>query len=267
MNQPVIGRRVAQAPKAVATIGQVAHAIGQVPAANTAAIAAEIVRFVAEADKALDQATRAVVNTPEAAGKVADLLKAIRAEANRQDAARKAITAPLDEFKTKLTSLYRIALGTLTDATDILKDKASAYVKAEQARRDAEAAAQAKAAAAEAERLAKAQAALGDAKGAQQILDDAALLPAAAAKVTATGGYGATLGTRVTKKGTVVANRQFLYDLLQRADKNDAVAKEFIDDLSFPQGRLNDLARAVIDAAYAPIAGFKAEEVSDISSR
>lgn len=266
MNQAVIGRRPAQAVKAVATIGQVATAIGQIPAANTAGIAAEIVRFVAESDKALDQAEKAVVNSQESAGKVADLLRAIRAEAGRQEAARKAVTTPLDEFKGKVKKLYDIALESLNDATDILKNKAAAYVKAEQARRDAEAAAQAKAAAAEAERLAKAQAALGDAEGAQQILDDAALLPAAATRVTATGGYGATLGTRVTKKGTVIDTVDFLRALLE-LDDTSTPCHDFLAAITFSQAQLNHLAKAVVEGTLKPIPGFKAEEVSDISSR
>ena len=267
MNQQVVGRRTSPVPLPIATIGEVAKAIGQLQSANTSGIAAEIVRFAQDGTKALDQANRAVINTPEAAGKAADLLRAIRMEMGRQESARKTHTAPLDTFKANLIKLYSVGLDTLNEATTVLKGKSLAFVREEQARRDAEAAVARQAAEAEAARLAAAQAALGDAEGAAQILTDAAALPMGADRVTATGGYGATLGTRVTKKGTVTDNYTFLSSVLELANAGSTPCDDFITALTFSQAQLNNLARAVIDGSIKAIPGLKAEEVSDISVR
>jgi hypothetical protein len=250
-------------PVPVATIGEVAQALGHIPAVNSAGIAAEIVRFVSDSMKALDQANRAVVKDAEAAGKVADLLTAIRRAMATQEIARKVHTTPLDAFKTKLMKLYGVATSNLEEATGILKQKARVFMDAEQRRQQAEADAARRDAEAEALRLAAAQAALGDAEGASQILEEAAARPAEVVKATATGAYGSTLGGRNRKVGTVTNNAQFLMDVLSSPDP--ACAK-FIEDLRFPPSALNELAAAVL-AGAKPLAGFKAELVNDITSR
>jgi hypothetical protein len=258
MNQSLTNR-----PLPIATIGEVAQALGHIPPANTSAISAEIVRFVSDSVKAVDQAMRAVVDTPEAAGKVADLLTAIRKASVVQENARKVHTAPLDAFKAKLMKLYGVAMGNLDEATTILKQKARVFMDAEQRRQQAEADAARHAAESEALRLASAQAALGDAEGAAQILEEAAARPAEVVKATATGAFGSTLGGRKRKVGTVTNNAQFLMDVLS---SSDPVCASFVADLRFPQSALNDLAAAVL-AGAKPLAGFKAEEVSDITAR
>lgn len=267
MNQQVVGRRAPAAGLPITTIGEVAKAIGQLQSANTSGIAAEIVRFAQEGTKALEQAGRAVINSPEAAGKAADLLRAIRLELGRQESARKVHTAPLDTFKANLIKLYSVGQAALEEATLVLKGKAAAFVREEQARRDAEAAAARQAAEAEATRLAAAQAALGDAEGAQQILAEAAALPMEAAKVTATGGYGATLGTRTTKRGEVTDIVAFLYDLTSGDNAQNDAVREFLLQVQFSQSALNALARATLEKRCPALVGFEAKEVSDISTR
>lgn len=270
MSTAVMQRSTPKTPALVADIGEVAAAIGHMPQVPSAVIAAEIVRFVSEANKALGQAERAVIDDNESAGKAADLMKAITSALSSQDAARKIHTAPLDKFKAKLMQFYGLATTNLENARQILKDKTLVFAKAERARLEAEAAAAAAAAAEEAQRLAAAQAALGDADGAQQILDEAAARPVEAAKVGITGAYGASLGLRTQKVGQVTDNRAFLKFLVAFMDAEPAYGK-FVDDLRFPQSALNDLARAVLDPdlekAVAQPDGFVAENVESTSSR
>lgn len=268
MNQAITQRSAPKQQPLIANIGEIAQALGHVPSVNTAAIAAEIVRFAQDGAKALDQAERAVIETQEAAGKAADLLKAIRATLNSQDAARKRYTGPLDDFKAKLMRLYAVGAGNLEAASDLLKQKAKVFLVREQDALRVEANAARLRQEEEALRLAAAQAALGDAAGAEQILAEASTRETEVVKATSTGAYGATLGGRVTKRGSVTDNTLFLQDVV--SSTHPACVK-FIADLRFPQSALNDLARAVLEtkASDVPlkIEGFKADEVTDISVR
>lgn len=270
MSTAVIQRSTPKSPALVADVGQVAAAIGPTPPLVASILASEIVRFVVESNKALDQAERAVVNSQESAGKAADLLRAITTAISSQDAARKIHTTPLDNLKAKIMKFYGLAQTNLELAKSILKDKANVYARAEQERLEREAAAARKAAEEEAARLAAAQAALGDEAGAEQILEEAAARPAEVVRMAATGAYGASMGLRKTIKGSVTDNRAFLKFLVGFAESEPAYAK-FIDDLRFPQSAMNDLARAVLnddlELAVAQPDGFKAEKISDISSR
>jgi hypothetical protein len=270
MNTAVIQRSTPKQQALTADIGQVASAIGTVPAMPPAVIAAEIVRFVIESNKALDQAERAVIKDNDTAGRAADLLKAIGSTISSQEAARKQHTAPLDAFKAKIMKFYGLATGNLEQAKEILKEKAGAFARAERDRLQAEADQRQRLAEEEAARLAAAQAALGDQEGADQILEEAAARPTEVVKVSATGVYGASLGLRTTKKGSVNNNRLFIKFLAGFMDSEPAYGK-FVDDLRFPQSALNDLARAVLDpdleAAVAQPDGFVAEEIESISSR
>ena len=253
-----------------ADMGQVAASIGSLPIVVPAIVAAEIVRFVVDSCSALNQAERALVNDQESAGKAADLLKSITAAISAQEAARKIHTAPLDAFKAKLMKFYGVATANLEQARTLVKDKAITYARAEQERLEIEAADRARAAALETERLAQAQAALGDTDGAEQIREEAAARPSEVAKVSATGAYGATLGLRTQKRGTVTNNRAFLKFLVAFMDSEPTYGK-FVDDLRFPQSAMNDLARAVLDpdleTAVAQPDGFLAESESLISTR
>jgi hypothetical protein len=269
MSTAVVQRATPKHPAQTADIGQVSAAMGPPPVMVSSVMAAEIVRFVTESNKALEQAERAVVNSQESAGKAADLLKAITSTLGTQDAARKVHTAPLDAFKAKVMKFYGLAQTNLELAKSILKDKASVYARAEQARLEREAANARKAAEEEATRMAEAQAALGDQEGADQILEEAAAHTTEVAKFAAIGGYGGSLGLRSNTKGSVTDNRAFLKFLVGFISE-PAYAK-FIDDLRFPQSAMNDLARAVLDPdlekAVAQPDGFLAEKISDISSR
>ena len=270
MNTAVVQRATPKNQALTVDIGQVTAAIGPLPAVVTPIMANEIVRFVVESQKALSQAELAVVRNQDDAGKVADLLKAIRSALSAQEAARKIHTSPLDDFKAKVMRFYGLATKNLEDAQTLLKGKANDYARAERERLEAQAAAQRKKIEEEAARMAAAQAALGDAEGAQEILDQAAAQTVAVGKVAATGVYGATLGTRVTKRGSVTNSRQFIKFLAAFMDSEPAYGK-FVDDLRFPQSALNDLARAVLDPdlekAVASPDGFVAETVEDISAR
>lgn len=263
MNQAIMQRATPARQPLIANIGEIAQALGHVPAVNTSGIAAEIVRFAQDGAKALDQAERAVIDTQEAAGKAADLLKAIRSALNTQDAARKKYTAPMDEFKAKMLRLYAIGAGNLEEASNLLKKKAKVFIEKEQAARQAEANAARLQQEEEALRLATVHVSMGDAAGAEQILAEAAALVTGVVKATATGAYGATLGGRVSRRGTVLDNAAFLLDVVS---STDPICAAFISGLRFPQSSLNELARAILDGAK-PLAGFKAEEVTDISSR
>lgn len=265
MNTKVIQRRVPTGQLVEAhTVGTVAQALGVPPTLNTSIISAEVVRFVGDADNILAQATRAVVKDDNTFGKATDLLKIIGSTIRTQDEARKAHTAPLDGFKQKITKLYLVSLERLEEAKVLLKEKSTAY--ALEQRRIAEAAAAVENARiqAEAAAAARAQAALGDKAGAAQILEEAAEIQAAPAKIQASGKFGATGGLRKVITGNVTNNRLFLEAVLTT---NGAAFDTFINDLRFPASALNELAKCVVAGAVAPIHGFDAVESDSFVAR
>lgn len=249
---------------AAQTAGTVAQALGAPPVLNTSLIGAEVARLSVDGQNALEQAERAVIKDDATLGKATDLLKAITAAISKQDAARKAHTKPLDEFKSKISTMFGAGLEKLEKAKSILKDKAGTYAVAEQRRRDAEAAIAAEALRKEAEKLAAAQAALGDDAGADQILEEAAEVKVAAPKVAGAGKFGGTGGLRKTTSGAVTNNRDFLEQIVM--GESPAFDK-FIADLRFPQSALNELAEAVVAGSVPPIPGFEAKQSESFVAR
>lgn len=263
MNTRVVAPRAGTAVTALAPeLSTISEAISKLPPlVPPPIIAAEISRFAIEGAKALDQAKRAVIRTTDDAGAVADLVKAINTETKKQEEARKAKTAPADGYKDKLMKLYAVGKDALAEAKQILTGKLGAFQSAQARAQAAEIAAREKAAQEEAARLAAAQAALGDAEGAEQILEEAAGLPGEAVNVNVTGAYGATAGQRSRRVGQVDDMLDFLTALVSNPLEEGYL--DIINSIEVGQAKLNALAALVIERKIAPIPGFTATEVAN----
>jgi hypothetical protein len=219
-------------------------------------IAEEVVKYRTEADKAVAVAQRAEIVDGDTAGRAADVLRAITASLRRLEEDRKKKTAPLDKQKATITGLYEVAKAQYTKAKAMLTDKVDVWRRAEEKRLTAEAEERRAERKAEAERLAAAQTELGDAEGADRILEEAAALPSAPEKVAAVGVYGGVLSSRNRNVGEITDRREFLRALTAA---KDPLLVEILDAIEFPKSLLNKLAKAVHEGeAIAPV-GFTAK--------
>lgn len=246
------------------TIGTIAEALPAPITFNAAIVAAELVRFAGDADKAEGIAERAVIEDEDSLGRGADVVKSITAVLKDLDAARMAQTKPLDTAKDKLMAFYGASRTRLMAAKTLLSTKMQTWQRAEQVRLEAAAAVARKAQEEEARKLAAAQAALGDAEGAEQILADAAAIKQAPVKATATGVYGASAGTTKRPVGKITNLRQFL----AWAAKNGS--SELLDAVTVGQAALNRLAASTLAAAEAcpetaQIPGFEATRYESLT--
>lgn len=243
------------------TLDTVAASVPQPVSPNSAFIAAELERFATAAHKAVSVAGRAIIDDEDSYGRGADVVKAINDQLKNLDAARKLQTKPFDDAKKTLMELYNAPGALLTEAKSRLTEKMTRWHRAEEARKREEAAKIRAAQEAEAKRLAEAQAALGDAAGADRILEEAATIKPAETKVRVTGTYGATAGTRKTNVGTVTDKRRFLSWLAVHGTDQE------IDDVAIGQRMLNNLAARVLspDHALSTVPGFKAEVVDSLT--
>lgn len=255
----------AAAPALTPDMSAIAGAIQKLPPLmQPQVVAAEVTQFAVAGVTALDQAKRAVIKTEADAGAAADMLRAIGKAATAQEAARKAKTAPADNYKQKLMDLYAVGKDTLAEAKKIFSDKLLAYQNEQAAIQRAEIAAREKLAQEEAARLAAAQAALGDDEGAEQILEEAAALPAEQVKVTVSGTFS-TAGQRVRRVGTVTDTLAFLEALV--ANPLEEGYGDIINSIEIGPARLNALAALVLDKTIQSIPGFNAEEVTGLNVR
>ena len=226
-----------------------------VPIPNTE-IAAEVIRFRAEADKAVAVAERAEIVDADTAGRAADVLRAITTSEKKLDEARKEKTRPLTEQKAKIDELYKPASAGYLTAKTKLTAKVNVWRKAEEARLTAAAEVRRKERNEEAARLAAAQSALGDDEGADRILEEAAAMTGVPEKVSAVGVYGAVLGTTNRNVGEVNDRAAFLKVLATSTDPNVVAIR---DKIEFPQALLNKLAAAVAKGESIAPVGFTAK--------
>lgn len=260
----VVTRKVGQGSELVMELGKVSTAIGPAPVLVAPVIAAEIIRFAGEGSKALIQASRLVVNDADSAGVAADLVKAINAEDKAQEAARKVHTSSLDVYKDRLMTLFGVGRKSLADAKQILMTKLQTFQTVERQRLAEEAEAQRKLQEAEATRLAAAQFALGDAEGAEQILEEAAALPVEPVKVVSAGSF-AVAGIRKVAVGGVGDRYALLRSLID--NPLEPGYAEVIESLTFSQRDLNALAKLVIDQKTPYPVGLDASEKESTNVR
>lgn len=243
-------------------INVIAEALPAPIVPNTSLIAAELVRFSTEAEKAVGIAGRAVINDDESAGRGADVIGSINLMLRELEKARKEKTAPYDSAKTTLTGLYGAAKTKFESAKTLLSNKVLGYNRAETARRAAEAAAAQKAQQEQAARMAAAQAALGDEEGAEQIIVEAAALVVEPEKVVAKGSYGSSGGERKRPVGAITDKRAFLSWALSPQGSSSIV-----DSITIGQAALNVLASDVLNSEGATVPGFTAEYDSKLIVR
>lgn len=234
----------------------VAGAIPSVIRLDNSSIAAEVIRFREESEKAVAVAGRAVIDSPNAAGNAADVLRAINGSLRKLAIAK---TARLDDLKNavdSLASMFSVSEVAYKAAKQELTRKVGVWRTAEELRIIAESNAKKAERAARAEQLAAAQIALGDAEGAQQIIEEAAAVPDEAPKIQAIGVYGSTMGTARRNVGKVVDTRAFVAALAtSKCEHMTAI----LDRIEFPVSLLNKLAAAVQAGEALSPPGFTAD--------
>jgi hypothetical protein len=179
-------------------------------------LAVELEQFQVNALSAADQAGRLVIENNEQFATAGDLLKAITSQINSVEESRKKRTKQIDDWKKAFMGLFGSASTVLTNAKATVNLKLNDWGLAEQARLRAEQAAERKRQEDAALLLAQAQASMGDEKGADQILEQAAevIHAAPAAKVTVRGNWGSTTSSKRVYDGEVTNNTEFLKWLL-----------------------------------------------------
>ncbi len=154
----------------------------------------------------LAAAQRAVIDSPEALEKAADLTKMIKVAAKKSDDLRLTLVKPIKEHAARIDAMFKPIKDDLAKAETAIKNKAGAYME-EQRRIAAEAAAAQQRAREEAAlRAAEAAQESGDQTAADQIIQQAAAAAPveAEAQGVARGDFGGTLSTRSTTKHRVV---------------------------------------------------------------
>ncbi len=233
-----------------APIGTIAAGLPKPIEFNSGEIAADLQRYADEADKAVAVVNRAVIDDQDSFDRGADLAKSIRVTLASVEDSRRKLTLPLDAAKKRLTSLFATPADKLEMALSAIKRKMDAFRRAEEQRRREAAEAARRAAEEEARKLAEAQAAMGDAEGAQQIIEEAAALPVVSEKVTATGVYGGSAGSRKRAVGEITNK----IDFVRWALENSLTT---ISEAEFKASVLNALARGILEGGENPqIPGF-----------
>lgn len=228
------------------------------------AIADEVLSFRDEAEKALAVAQRADVNGADPAGRAGDVMRAISAARARLDSSRKKRTVVLDDLKSNVKKFYDTVDAIYSSAAATLRGKIDVWRRDEEARLTREAEERRKTREAEAAKLATAQAALGDAEGAQQILEEAAAISEEPEKVRAVGVYGTTVGSTTRNIGAVKDRSAFFKAL---ATSKDPLVVDIANNLVFPQLLLNRLAKAVNESESLCPPGFVASTETNSSFR
>jgi hypothetical protein len=252
------------------TIDAIARALTPQILIPVSEVAAELVRFRDEADKAKQVADRAVLATTQDAGNAADVLRAITSALTKLEKARKAKTEPLDKAKTQLMDLYRAAEKVYTEAKTTLQGKANVWRRAEEARLTELAEERRKKRQEEAQQLAAAQAAMNDPTGAQQIIEEAAAVVEEVPRAGATGIYGSVLGGVSRSVGEVTDRLAFLRAVANAyamGDLGEPNLRAIGAAIEFPKSLLNALARAVNAGEVISPPGFEAGKTDNSVAR
>lgn len=251
---------VVETKKAVVlTLGSVASSLPKPVALNAGSVAAAIMNYETESLRAEGNAVRAVINDEETLGRGADVVKSITVQLTNLDETRLEQTRLYDSAKKTVMDLFGGPKKRFEESKTVLLGKMDVWQRAETVRRKKEADEAIAKAKEEADAQAEALLAAGDEQGAEQVLEEAATVVIAPAKVVATGFYGGTAGVRKQKTGSVRNRYSFLNALVKRSEPS---IKDFVAEMEFSQAGLNRLAALVLSGDINAIPGFDAEEKS-----
>lgn len=234
----------------------VAAAIPAAVKLDNSSIAAEVIRFREESEKAVAVATRAVIDTASAAGNAADVLRAINGALRKLALAKAERLSGLKSAMDNLSVMFTVSETAYNAAKTELTRKVGVWRAAEELRITEESTARKVERAERAQTLAAAQAALGDPEGAQQIIEEAAAIPDELPKVQAVGVYGSTMSTTRRNVGKVTDTRAFLAAL---ATSKCEYMTAILDRIELPTALLNKLAAAVQAGEALCPSGFLAD--------
>jgi hypothetical protein len=227
-------------------------------------ITADVIKYSEEAARALAVAERAQITDDKAAGNAADVIRAIIASSKRCDADAKQHVADLEAQATAITNFFKISKSVYLAAKVKLDEKVTLWRRAEEVKLIEENRKKREQTQAEAQRLAQVTAALGDAEGAQRIVEEAAAVVVAPARPIAVGVYGSTTSSAKRHIGKVEDRALFFAAL---AKSKDPLVVAIANKVEFPQALLNSLAKAVSDGDTITPAGFKADTATNNTYR
>lgn len=221
-----------------------------------------------EASNALAQAQRAVINSEDKLGAAGELSKAITGRLKTLEEERKAFTVPLDEAKARIMEAFKPAKETFESAKDLLKVKSSEFLRKEQARRAAEAAAEQARIREEARKAAEEKASEGDLEAATGVLETAAEVAAKAQpqKVLGVGGFGTKSSGQRVISGEVSNLKEFIKFL---ASPEGALLSDIIGlgtIIEAKKAGLNKLAKVAVDRKVE-IPGLAVSDVEEARFR
>lgn len=255
--------------KQLTTLGEEAASLPTVPQFSPAIVVADVRAKNEQAANALAAANRANIEDAATARTATDFIKSVTATLNANDEARRRHVDPHNALVKVVNQLYKGPEVTLTQAKNIVSGKLLAWNRAEQARKDAEAAAERERIQREAAKQATQAVEEGDIAGAKQILAEAERVPTDAGAVTTRGNF-ATSGTTKRKVGKITDLRKFLGWVATSASGS---ARAVLPGITVGQRELNQLAATVLainadsQTDRAEIPGFEAEEVEGLSVR
>jgi hypothetical protein len=223
-------------------------------------VAADLQQLTVNANSAHEQATKIVVASNDQLALAGDLLKAINAQIKKVETSRKSRTDKINAFKASFMNLFSAPDTKLAEAKALVNDKMNAWGRAEKARLQEEENRRRKESEERALALAAAQQAMGDTKGADQIMTEAVKVIESApdAKVVVRGDWGSTTSSRKVYSGEVTDIRAFLTWLLAQ-EKGD-----ISNVVDFKKSGLNAIAKS-FEGKDVP--GFKNTTSDNFGSR
>lgn len=199
-------------------------------------------RFALEAAKATSILARAKVESQTNAEDAATFIKALTVTLNDANEVRLSFTRPLDEVKEMIISQFRDSIDILMAVKHEVQRMLTAWLKAEQIRKEAEAATEAARQTAEATRIANAMRAAGDDEDADEVERLAEQVKPNTSKAVVTGSLGGTAGLRRRVSGQLPGGKNKA-KFLGWAAKNFTVDQ--LEQVTIGKKLLNDLAKLV----------------------
>jgi hypothetical protein len=236
--------------------------------ANAQATALLLDQLDEESASALRQAQRAAITSEESLGLAGELTKAITTRLKDLEEERKKFTVPLDDAKAKVMAAFKPAKENFESAKDMLRVKSSAYLTAENQRRQREALAEQERVRELARKEAEQAAEDGDLEAATGILETAAEIAQQAkpAPVAARGAFGTlTTGQRVIS-GEVTDLKAFIKFL---ATPEGSLLSDIIGLGAIVEAKkagLNKLAKAAVEKKLS-IPGLTISDTQEARAR
>lgn len=228
-------------------------------------VAQEAFKYNNFGKQAIAQVDKAVLDSPEKFGLAGDLMKAINQNIKAAGEARKSRTDKVNTLVSYITTLFRPGIEKLEKAKADLQKKLNAYHDAEEKKRIEQADKDKKAAEETALALAATQQAMGDNKGADQVMDQAAKAVekiASNTQVRGHGAYGSTSSAQKRWVGKVDEPALFLAALIS------IDPSKILDYVDFRQSALNALAKRLGESeAKKSINGFTYEQDKNVRVR